>query len=367
MTRGRRAVVVVLLLLLGVVCAVGLGIALAIRPIGVALDAAGLREHAAAFAARPARPPPPDVEAVLAVDVDAATAPVAVSAVRLGPAPWPVGAVDGVVLIEETLRLVPTPAATPAASTSTSAPVATAPVLYTARAGPLGARPVILWMPGAGFRALGKPFFQRMYTDLVRAGYDVVVWVPPHHRERQDAGKDDGDGFLRADPTENLLLLRALVQEARTTIAWLRGQGAVHIGLWGGSVGGAVAWWTSSFEDVSPMVLMIPVVDWRAMMLDSPVVAPAFSAFEAAGYQRPLLERLFAASSPRGVSTRTPTSSILIQAAVDDALTPLAVMHTFGREHGVQVRDYPRSHATILTSPALYVDAAAFFAAQRPR
>ncbi|MDX2009901.1 MAG: hypothetical protein SFW67_06925 [Myxococcaceae bacterium] len=60
--------------------------------------------------------------------------------------------------------------------------------LLVFRHGPLGQRPVLLWVPGLGLSELAMRLLGPLLRDAVGLGFDVVFFVPPYHLERSPRG-----------------------------------------------------------------------------------------------------------------------------------------------------------------------------------
>jgi pimeloyl-ACP methyl ester carboxylesterase len=349
----RRVVVFFVVVVAAVVAVFGGGACVAAQ---VAADRQGLAENAAAMVADPRSPPADALRAFLAADdlvadsapvVDAAD--VAVDALTT----WRLA--DDVAPIQERLRF--SSAIRPQAGPHNTA------VAYAYRRGAWGERPVILWLPGARVSDFAFRFLRRFFDDAIGAGFDVVVWVPPHHLERQAVGQGDGDGLFGVDLKENLHIDRQMVREVRTLRRFLAAKGVQRVGLWGGSLGASVAWLAASVEPVDHVALMIPIVDWRTMVLLPPEMKPLVARLESLGVDDDLRQRAMLAASPISFRAQVPAGRTLLLYARHDQLTPEDTTTAFAADNGiVDVVGYERSHASILLTDDVYVRTALFFA-----
>lgn len=333
----------------------------ACRSLQEAVDRGGLADNAAAMAEDPAIPDPAALQAWLENEDLARDTVPRVDDVDIAVHPdrttWSLG--DQTNLIEETLRFPST--ARPAPHPSSTA------VAWTWRKGAWGERPVVLWLPGARVSEDAFILLQHFFRAAVAADFDVVAWVPPHHMVRQTPGLSDGDGLFGIDLQENLVLDREMVREARTLMAWLRRRGVERIGLWGGSLGGSVAWLTASVEPVDHVALMIPIVDWRTMVLLPPEMAAVPRRLTALGFSTSLQEQALLAGSPVRYRVPLPSTRLHLRSARFDQLTPEETTLAFARSAGIDdVTGFDRSHASVLLTPAVFADYEAFLHRMRP-
>ncbi len=331
------------------------------RSLQVAVDQGGLADNAAAIVADPATPDPAALQAFLAADDLARD-----SAPRVGDADitvtpgrttWSLGEVTNV--IEETLRF-PSTARPPGHPSSTA-------VAWSWRKGAWGERPVVLWLPGARVSEDAFVLLQHFFRAALAADFDVVAWVPPHHMVRQVEAQTDGDGLFGIDLRENLMLDREMVREVRTLMQWLRRRGVQRIGLWGGSLGGSVAWLTAAVEPVDHLALMIPIVDWRTMVLQPAEMAGVGQRLTALGFSSTLQAQALLAGSPVSYRVPLPSQRLHLRYARFDQLTPEETTLAFARQAGIDdVAGFERSHASILLTPAVFSDYEAFLRRMRP-
>jgi hypothetical protein len=294
------------------------------RSLQVAVDQGGLADNAAAIVADPATPDPAALQAFLAADDLARD-----SAPRVGDADitvtpgrttWSLGEVTNV--IEETLRF-PSTARPPGHPSSTA-------VAWSWRKGAWGERPVVLWLPGARVSEDAFVLLQHFFRAALAADFDVVAWVPPHHMVRQVEAQTD-------------------------------------IGLWGGSLGGSVAWLTAAVEPVDHLALMIPIVDWRTMVLQPAEMAGVGQRLTALGFSSTLQAQALLAGSPVSYRVPLPSQRLHLRYARFDQLTPEETTLAIARQAGIDdVAGFERSHASILLTPAVVSDYEAFLRRMRP-
>jgi pimeloyl-ACP methyl ester carboxylesterase len=222
-------------------------------------------------------------------------------------------------------------------------------------------------LPGARVSEDAFVLLQHFFRAGLAADFDVVAWVPPHHMVRQVEGHTDGDGLFGIDLRENLRLDREMVREVRTLMDWLRRRGVSRIGLWGGSLGGSVAWLTAAVEPVDHVALMIPIVDWRTMVLLPAEMAGVGERLTALGFSSSLQAQALLAGSPVSYRVALPSTRVHLRYARFDQLTPEATTLAFARAAGIDdVVGFERSHASVLLTPAVFSDYEAFLRRMRP-
>jgi hypothetical protein len=247
---------------------------------------------------------------------------------------------------------------------STHPDVGTA-TFWVYRHGALGARPVILWLPGNGFAPIAFPFVRHFYSSIIDAGYDLVVWVPPFHMNRTNG---QNASILGVDTNENVRILSESVREVRTLIHFLMARNVPHIGGWGGSMGAAILWLVSAVETIDHMSLMIPVLDWRTVTIDPPQMKNLNEAIAHKNITLQELEEAYLSISPIAHPSKTSPDRIQILYAIHDQLTPESTTLDFAQARKIEsVTGYNRSHATMLLGVSLYVDYANFLRSMKNR
>ncbi len=227
---------------------------------------------------------------------------------------------------------------------------------YLYRVAPLAGGRAILWVPGLGFSRLAVHFVRRLWQTELEHGWSVLIYVPPYHLERRTAGRDDGEGFVVASPESSTRLLLHCASELITARRWLTAQGVTTVGGWGGSLGAALLTVMAREAPLDHAAFMIPLLDWHRPFA-RPELARVRERLSRAGFATALLATADALMSPVDLPLPAPAARMLIQYARYDQLTPAAVTEAYARTHGVNViKDYERSHATMLIGNRLYAD-----------
>ncbi len=139
--------------------------------------------------------------------------------------------------------------------------------LYVYRAGELGARPLVLWVPGLAVNASAFPMIRRLINAAVDRGADVVFYVPPYHLERTPPGHESGDVLMATDASDHFTALAQGVQELRSLLAWATGLHPPKLGAFAGSMGAAALVRAMSWDGALDFAtLFIPVVSWEDMV-----------------------------------------------------------------------------------------------------
>lgn len=228
---------------------------------------------------------------------------------------------------------------------------------YLYRTGPLQGGKTILWVPGMGVSNLAFRFTRRFFQAALDRGYAVVVYIPPFHLERRVPGRENGEGFFTADPLSNIKVILTMVRELRSIHDRLTRQGVASFGGWGGSMGASALLLFASLQPIHHACVMIPVLDWPAVVCHNPHFEPVISKLKADGYDADLLRRAYGLISPVNYAAQVQPDHIQILYAREDQLTPEAVTLEYARDKGItNITGYARSHATILLTPSLYRD-----------
>jgi hypothetical protein len=128
-------------------------------------------------------------------------------------------------------------------------------------------------------------------------------------------------------------------------------------------MGAAMLLLAENVERLDHLTVMIPVLDWRALMLDHELTAPAVNRLLVSGYDRPLLERAYRLLSPVNHALQLPPARVQILYARQDQLTPEATTRRYATHRRIDaVRAYEHSHATILLAGDLDTDYRTFLA-----
>jgi len=170
-----------------------------------------------------------------------------------------------------------------------------------------------------------------------------------------EPGGKTGDGLLSADPAIDLETVATVLGELEGGLNILRARGATDFSAWGGSMGAALLLLLAERERFDSLVLMIPVIDWNAI-LDKPAMEAVRARLREAGYLDALVVRAFAAVSPDDRLWLPGSTKALIQYARFDRLTPESLTSDFARKYGIEASGYEESHATILLDEKMFAD-----------
>jgi hypothetical protein len=233
-------------------------------------------------------------------------------------------------------------------------------VLYVYRQGEIKGNRVLLFAPGMGVSNLALMFLKNIFTEIIKRGYILVVYVPPYHLDRIQPGKDRGEGFFSADNERNIRMIAACASEVRTATRYIKSRGAVDVAAWGGSLGATFLLLSAEYEQYSHLTVMIPVIDLNSALLDNPEMKGLKDRLLADGFSGEVLRQAYSMESPMDHQTLSPPDKMLILFARYDQLTPMTALEAYRKSHGNPcVIIYDRSHATILTASAMYDDYAA--------
>jgi hypothetical protein len=132
---------------------------------------------------------------------------------------------------------------------------------YVYRRGPLGERPIILWVPGLFVSNLAlSPISWFLRQELDR-GADVVLYVPPYHLERTPAGFRTGEAFFASTLGDHVNAFAQELSDLRRLAAWLRVRARGPVGGFGGSLGALELLRLVTWDDpLDFLTVFIPVV-----------------------------------------------------------------------------------------------------------
>lgn len=228
-------------------------------------------------------------------------------------------------------------------------------VFYLFRNGELRNSKVILWIPGRGMSDLAFKFIKNFIQSEVDHGFQVFLYIPPYHLERQTKGCSDGDGFFTSNTLDNLKNYLGSVKELRSALVFLGEQQVRSIGIWAGSMGASMAFSLMRYVKFDNLCIMIPIVDWRTVLVDSSEVASLIKKFEEKGFSKDLLEKAYGFISPmNSVVQVDPSRSILFSARFDrigGSLPGISYCRSIGMTN---IKVYERSHGTILGEARMY-------------
>ena len=213
--------------------------------------------------------------------------------------------------------------------------------------------PVILWVPGFGVSDFAFRFIRHFFTEQIDAGYNVVIYIPPYHMERQSKGKSPGNGLVTASPLHNVKEMVNAVKELRMVYTYLKNRKAASISTWGGSMGGAFTLMLQSVEKVDSMGLMIPVLDWNTFITPEELLPK----YTERGFTPELLKAAYSLISPETYPLKVPPQRIQIEAAEYDQLTPVETIAEYCKDRGIEnFKRYRTGHAAILMDKKVYSD-----------
>lgn len=228
---------------------------------------------------------------------------------------------------------------------------------YVYRHGALGARPVLLWVPGHSVSD-GDFFVLRRFFDRVfERDLDIVFFVPPYHLDRTPKGFGSGDAFLATDFSDHLRVFAQELSDVRVLLGWLRSQGVREIGGFGSSMGGAIVLrlvtWEPAFDF---LIVMQPVVDWGGLVR-RPEMAPVRRRLEAQGISSHEMMLAYHAIDPRGGKPQISSSRISLLYGRFDLIAPEGPILALKRVWGIKrLRVYDRGHAFIALGNGPYRD-----------
>jgi dienelactone hydrolase len=124
--------------------------------------------------------------------------------------------------------------------------------------------PWVVIVPGLGAGALRRSsydVFQSIHgRTALSAGLNVALIDLPYHKQRRRPGCTSGEGFFSPDLDETAGVFRQAAADVIALIRYLQQERGAKVGLWGTSLGGAVAGLVSAFmPSLAASVLMEPL------------------------------------------------------------------------------------------------------------
>ncbi len=226
---------------------------------------------------------------------------------------------------------------------------------YVYRLGPLGERPVILWVPGQFVSDVAFLFIDRFLDLALERGCDVVLYVPPYHLERTPRGAESGDTVLATTFADHLGVFAQGLSDLRTLTRWLRAQGVTQLGAFGGSLGASLllreSTWEQPFEF---MTLLIPILHWREV-LNLPELAEVRARLLDLGYDEAAWGRFYDALDATGAPLALPAPRVAVLYGRFDRIASADAIEAWARAVGVKrLHAFNRGHGLALVTPALY-------------
>ena len=230
-------------------------------------------------------------------------------------------------------------------------------LFYVLKQTPLPGSKVILFIPGFGVSDFAFTLIKTFFKTEIEAGYNVVIYIPPYHMERQKRGKPPGSGLITASPLNNVQIMVNSVKELRTVYNYLKDEGAVSIGTWGGSMGGALAFMLQSLEIIDHLAVMIPVLDWNTFITPEEI----YPRYEEEGFSKETLKKAYSLISPVSYPLTIQPGRVQIEAALYDQLNPVRSIRNYAKNNRIKdFHTYKTGHALILLDKKIYRDYALF-------
>jgi hypothetical protein len=228
---------------------------------------------------------------------------------------------------------------------------------YVYRQGALGARPVLLWVPGQHIAERDFESLHEFFGRALAAGFDVVFFVPPYHLDRTPAGFGSGDAFLATDFPDHLRAFAQELCDLRGLVAWLRARGVKELGAFGSSMGGTMVLrlvsWEPAFEFVT---VMQPLVDWVAL-LRREEMAPVLARLRAQGVSDEDIVAVYQAVDPRNGRPQISSARICLLYGRYDQIALEGPLLSLRRLWGIRrLKVYERGHALITQGSRVYRD-----------
>lgn len=179
-------------------------------------------------------------------------------------------------------------------------------------------------------------------------GLNVAVPVLPLHGPRR-VGRRGGDGFLSGDVLDTLHAKAQAAWDVRRLMAWLRGEGAPAVALYGVSLGAFTSGLVAGLEDgLDCLVAGIPAADF-VDILRANAPAPLVRASDRLGFPWSEVRRALRVVSPLALEPRIARTRRFVYAATHDRLAPPAQARALW-EHWRRPRIewYPGSHCSFL-------------------
>jgi pimeloyl-ACP methyl ester carboxylesterase len=230
-------------------------------------------------------------------------------------------------------------------------------VFHLWRRGPLGRRPLLLWIPGLHVAERDWPSLSEYFTRVLEAGADVIMIEPPYHLSRTPRGFGSGEAVLATDYVDHLSVFAQEISDVRRLVTWLRSRGVRRLGAFGSSMGGGVAMRVATFDRVFDfLVLKQPLVDWN-VVVSQPELAPVRQHIEAQGVTPKAMQAAYSALDSRGEEPKLAAAHIFLLYGRFDQIAPEPEALSLARAWGVSnVIAYPRGHSLIMFGGRPYRD-----------
>jgi hypothetical protein len=228
---------------------------------------------------------------------------------------------------------------------------------YVYRHGALGARPVVLWVPGQYVIDLAMIPISWFTTEIVRRGADVVLLVPPYHLDRTPGGFSSGDAVFATSLADHLGVFAQELSDLRRLAGWLRAQGTRTLGGFGGSMGALlllrIATWDSTFDFLTAFIPVLALGD----LLELPDAAPLRQRLADEGRTVPEMAEIYRSLDPTRAGPHLSPARISVLYGCYDPIATERRIDEWARAWGVtRLYGYPRGHALALFTPGMYAD-----------
>lgn len=230
-------------------------------------------------------------------------------------------------------------------------------LFYVLNQTPFAGSNVILFVPGFGVSDFAFGFIKRFFAAEIEAGYNIVIYIPPYHLDRQKKGEAPGNGLITASPLNTIQIMINSVKELRMVYTYLKAEGADSIGGWGGSMGGALTLMLQSLEELDHLALMIPVLDWNTFITPEEV----FPCYGEEGFSKETIKKAYSLISPVSYPLNIQPERVHIEAALYDQLNPMENIRFYAESNKIKnFYSYRTGHAAILLDKKIYTDYSAF-------
>lgn len=228
--------------------------------------------------------------------------------------------------------------------------------LWVYRHGPLGARPVVLWVPGLYVSEVAFRFIDRFIGDALDLGVDVAFYVPPYHLGRSPAGFDSGDAVLATDFADHLAVSAQEISDLRALVLWLRTAGVRTLGAFAGSMGANAVLRISSWEPAFDFAtLLIPLIRWDDVILASPEMAPVRERLLASGWSAGALAEVYSALDPTAGTPQMQAARVSVLYGRWDQVARIDPLQRWAEAWGVRrLRACDSGHTLILLDREVY-------------
>lgn len=234
---------------------------------------------------------------------------------------------------------------------------------YIYRHGPLGQRPVVMWVPGLYVSDAAFTPISWFFDVILARDVDIVFYVLPYHLERSPAGMASGDAMLATSLDDHLAALAQGLADLRSMSAWLRAQGVTTLGAFGGSTGAGLVLRQMSLEPMTYdfATVFIPLVSWEDVILKNPETAPLRQGLSALSpAQRAQVIGAWQAMAPgpfpaTGQEPGIDPKRISVLRAEWDQIARAEPLKSWAKSWGVtRCFSYPRGHSLALFAPEVY-------------